>query len=47
VIARVERSADINYGGKYADVYLGDMFTKDRFTFNLGRALRPPDGHQP
>ena len=36
IVARVERSADINYGGKYADVYLGDMFTKDRFTFNVG-----------
>ena len=36
VIARVERGVDLNYGGKYGDVYLGDMFTKDRFTFNIG-----------
>jgi carboxypeptidase family protein/TonB-dependent receptor-like protein len=36
VIARVERGADINYGGKYGDLYLGDMFTKDRLTVNVG-----------
>ena len=36
IIARVERGVDLNYGGKYGDVYVGDMFTKDRFTFNIG-----------
>jgi len=32
----VFRDAIVNYGGKYADFYLGDVFTKDRFTFNVG-----------
>jgi hypothetical protein len=36
VVARAWRNYDINFGGKYADVYLGDMFTKDRFTLNVG-----------
>jgi hypothetical protein len=36
IITRVYRGRDINYGGKYANLYLGDMFTKDRFTFNVG-----------
>ena len=36
VVARVFRSYDLNYGGKYFNLYLGDMFTKDRFTFNFG-----------
>ena len=36
IYARVERGVDLNYGGKYGDVYVGDMFTKDRFTFNIG-----------
>jgi hypothetical protein len=36
VVARVYRSYDLNYGGKYFNLYLGDMFTKDRFTFNIG-----------
>jgi hypothetical protein len=30
------RDAYRNYGGKYASVYLGDVFTKDRFTLNVG-----------
>ena len=29
-------AATLNYGGKYMNLYLGDMFTKDRFTFNFG-----------
>ncbi len=36
MVARVYRGTDLNYGGKYINVYLGDMFTKDRFTFNIG-----------
>jgi hypothetical protein len=36
VVGRVYRGRDINYGGKYLNAYVGDMFTKDRFTFNLG-----------
>jgi hypothetical protein len=36
VVARVYRSYDLNYGGKYFNAYVGDMFTKDRFTFNIG-----------
>jgi hypothetical protein len=36
VVARVYRGADINFGGKYADAYLGDLYTKDRFTLNVG-----------
>ena len=36
VVARVVRGVDLNYGGKYVDFYAGDMFTKDRFTFNFG-----------
>ncbi len=36
IITRVYRGRDINYGGKYLNAYVGDMFTKDRFTFNVG-----------
>src|SRR6185436_4167980 len=36
IYARIYRGADLNYGGKYLNAYLGDMFTKDRFTFNIG-----------
>ena len=36
VVARAYRGADFNFGGKYWDVYLGDLFTKDRFTLNVG-----------
>jgi hypothetical protein len=35
-VARVVRGRDVNYSGKYLNAYVGDMFTKDRFTFNLG-----------
>ena len=35
-VARVFRSYDLNYGGKYLNAYVGDMFTRDRFTFNVG-----------
>jgi hypothetical protein len=34
--AWVARDGIVNYGGKYVSAYLGDTFTKDRFTFNLG-----------
>jgi len=33
---RVYRGRDINYGGKYLNLYLGDMFTRDRLTVNVG-----------
>jgi hypothetical protein len=36
VIGRVYRGRDVNYSGKYLNAYIGDLFTKDRFTFNLG-----------
>jgi carboxypeptidase family protein/TonB-dependent receptor-like protein len=36
IYARVHRGADLNYGGKYLNAYVGDMFTKDRLTFNVG-----------
>ena len=32
----IYRDAVINYGGKYTSAYLGDVFTKNRFTFNVG-----------
>lgn len=34
--AVVFRDSIVNYGGKYADAYIGDVFTKDRFTLNVG-----------
>lgn len=39
VVARVMRSYELNYAGKYLNAYLGDLFTKDRFTFNAGVRL--------
>jgi hypothetical protein len=36
IVARVYRGRDTTYTGKYLNAYVGDMFTKDRFTFNLG-----------
>jgi hypothetical protein len=36
VYTRLYRGTDLNYGGKYLNAYVGDMFTKDRFTFNVG-----------
>ena len=35
-LAYVYRDAVVAYGGKYASLYVGDVFTKDRFTLNLG-----------
>ncbi len=35
-IAWVARDGPVVYGGKYINAYLGDVFTKDRFTFNAG-----------
>ena len=35
-IAYVWRNGLTEYGGKYVSAYLGDVFTKDRVTFNLG-----------
>ncbi len=34
--AWVARNGVVNYGGKYVNAYLGEVFTKDRFTLNLG-----------
>jgi hypothetical protein len=34
--AWVARDGPVNYGGKYTSAYLGDVFTKNRFTLNLG-----------
>ena len=36
IYSRLYRGTDLNYGGKYTNFYVGDMFTKDRFTFNIG-----------
>ena len=38
-VAYVARDLVVNYGGKYMDGYVGDVFTKNRFTFNLGVRL--------
>ena len=35
-IAQVWRDGVVTYGGKYTNAYIGDTFTKDRFTFNAG-----------
>jgi hypothetical protein len=35
-IAYAYRDSATSYGGKYASFYIGDVMTKDRFTFNLG-----------
>jgi Carboxypeptidase regulatory-like domain/TonB-dependent Receptor Plug Domain len=35
-IAWVARDGVIKYGGQYINAYVGDVFTKDRFTFNAG-----------
>lgn len=35
-VAYITRDSIVKYGGKYADFYLGDVLTKDRFTFNAG-----------
>jgi hypothetical protein len=34
--AWVARNGVVNYGGKYASGYVGDVFTKDRFSLNFG-----------
>ena len=34
--AWVVRDRKLTYGGKYMSAYVGDVFTKDRFTLNLG-----------
>jgi hypothetical protein len=36
VIAWIPRDVVVKYAGKYSNAYLGDVFTKDRFTFNVG-----------
>ena len=36
VVARLMRSYEVNYGGKYLNGYLGDIVTTGRFTFNVG-----------
>jgi hypothetical protein len=38
-IALVWRDGVVDYGGKYLSGYLGDVFTKNRFTFNVGARL--------
>lgn len=35
-IARIYRNKVVEYAGKYSSVYLGDVFTKDRLTLNVG-----------
>jgi hypothetical protein len=35
-VAWVVRDRVVNYGGKYTSAYLGDVFTKNRFTVNFG-----------
>jgi hypothetical protein len=35
-VALVWRDGIVDYGGKYWSAYLGDAFTKNRFTFNVG-----------
>ena len=35
-VAYVWRDGITNYGGKYLSAYLGDVFSKDRFTLNVG-----------
>ncbi|PYQ03281.1 MAG: hypothetical protein DMF82_13565, partial [Acidobacteria bacterium] len=35
-IAQVYRDGVVNYGGKYASAYIGDVFTKNRFSLNFG-----------
>ena len=40
-------TASTNYGGKYLNVYLGDIFTKDRFTLNLGVRFDRQNGQEP
>jgi hypothetical protein len=35
-VVYVTREGNVNYGGKYTSAYLGDVFTKNRFTLNLG-----------
>jgi hypothetical protein len=35
-IAQVWRDGVVNYGGKYASAYIGDVFTKNRFALNFG-----------
>ena len=34
--ARVYRDGIVEYGGKYSSAYIGDVFTKDRLTVNVG-----------
>ena len=38
-VAYISRDNVVNYGGKYIDGYIGDVFTKNRFTLNLGVRL--------
>ena len=35
-VAKVYRDYAVRYGGKYISAYVGDMLSKDRFTFNFG-----------
>src|SRR5207245_10368662 len=35
-IAQVLRDGVVNYGGKYASAYIGDVFTKNRLAINVG-----------
>ena len=37
--ATVARNGIVQYGGKYTSAYLGDVFTKDRLTVNIGARL--------
>ena len=35
-VAYATRDVNVKYSGKYASLYLGDVFTKDRLTLNVG-----------
>jgi len=35
-VAKVWRDGVVDYGGKYSSAYLGDTYSKDRFTLNAG-----------
>jgi hypothetical protein len=37
--ARIYRDGVVEYGGKYASAYIGDIFTRDRLTVNVGARI--------
>jgi hypothetical protein len=38
-LATIARNGIVQYGGKYSSAYVGDVFTKNRLTFNIGARL--------